>query len=364
MIKPIYLTKYATVTASDWEMVEGTSFPQKVGIIPKTFRGIKTGVMYPPHQVADLVATEELVSYVNATEKKTAFILAAGSGSFAGLRNTLETWNPCNYKVFALTLLQVYAGKMAQRFGKVDLVTTDASACASSLKVLMDAQMLMSCYGFERVVVLSVEDQVSEITQKFFGEARAVISKEQADVGLIPSAFDETNYSFNIAQGAVCAVFESRYSEGAITMLGAYSSAEESENTIGQRPDGEGFYKAASKAIELSGSNQVKIIKTHGTGTKSNNVAEKAAIHKLLGTSGYVATSYKPRIGHTLGPSGLLESCLLFDDIRKTGQVPEILNRTENDPIFLSHSVAAPKGDILSLAAGMGNIYAAAVWRM
>lgn len=360
---PLYLTKYATAVATDWEVSEGTAFPQRVGIIPDLWRTAKLGLAYPTHGIVDSVVTPELVEYVTSTPKKTAFIFAAGNGNFAGLLHKLDNWRPCPYKVYALSIPQIYAGRVAQRFGAVELVTTDSSACASSLKVLMDAQMLVSCYGYERVIVVAAEDQINESTQKFFGEARATITKEQADGGLLASAFDETNYGFNVAQGAVCAVFETEPSEGAVAMLGAYACAEESTNAIGQREDGEGFYKAASGALSLAGGSKIGVVKTHGTGTKSNNTAEKAALFRLLGDTGYIATSYKPRIGHTLGVSGLLESCLLFDSLHATGLVPEIPNRTNEDPVFLSSPSAAPKGDILSLAAGMGNIYAAAVWR-
>ena len=63
-----------------------------------------------------------------------------------------------------------------------------------------------------------------------------------------------------------------------------------------------------------------------------------------------------------MGTSGLLETLLLLDDIRE-GTIPAIENRTDDDPIFLSKSIAKPKGLILSLAAGMGNIYSAAIFK-
>jgi hypothetical protein len=52
---------------------------------------------------------------------------------------------------------------------------------------------------------------------------------------------------------------------------------------------------------------------------------------------------------------------LLLNDIRK-GSVPEIKNRTEVDERFISHPQPAPDGLMLSLAAGMGNIYSAALF--
>ena len=75
-----------------------------------------------------------------------------------------------------------------------------------------------------------------------------------------------------------------------------------------------------------------------------------------------MATSYKQRIGHTMGASGLLETGLLLNDLKR-GIVPKILNRTEHDDVFLSYDASAPnKGAFISLAAGMGNVYSAAIF--
>jgi hypothetical protein len=61
--------------------------------------------------------------------------------------------------------------------------------------------------------------------------------------------------------------------------------------------------------------------------------------------------------------SSLLKDILLLDNV-KNGFVPPILNRTEEDKIFLSESAPFDKdGLVLSLAAGMGNVYSAANFR-
>ena len=130
---------------------------------------------------------------------------------------------------------------------------------------------------------------------------------------------------------------------------------------MGQNPEGIGFCRAAAGAIKRAGvaTEDIGIVKTHGTGTESNNIAERAAL-KSLALDNFVATSFKPSIGHTMGASGLLETLLLLDSI-KIGVIPEIQNRTEPDAVFLSEPCQAPKKYILSLAAGMGNVYAAAI---
>jgi hypothetical protein len=57
-----------------------------------------------------------------------------------------------------------------------------------------------------------------------------------------------------------------------------------------------------------------------------------------------------------------METGLLLDDLKR-GVVPGIVNRTNEDDVFLSHDIPAVDGVFLSLAAGMGNIYSAALFR-
>lgn len=367
----VYLTHYRTASTNNVELFEDVVFPQKVHWFPETYARVKNGLFYVPHRLADMVLDAGLLQHLRENPVgKTAFILAAGNAHFAGIGN-----RPCkdnkltySYKFLPFSLTQVYAGRVAQSLGSVDMVTTDASACASSLKVLMDVQNLIKYYDFDRVVVLTVEDGVSNSVLEFFGDARAVLSQKQEEDGVLPSAFDSTNFGFRIGQGAALAVFESATAvdKQCVTphaeLLGAYSASEMSTNAIGQLESGQGFIKAIEGVLHYSkvDAKEIRVVKTHGTGTKSNNQAEKTALLSTL--KNFVATAYKQRIGHTMGSSGLLETLLLLDDMR-AGFVPEIENRTEDDDIFLSKQTETPGGLILSLAAGMGNIYSAAVFK-
>lgn len=323
-------------------------------------------MVYPPHKLADKVMDANLMAKIRETPCKTAFILAGGNGHFAGMNGKQkDTQLTYDYKMLPLTLTQVYAGRLAQQFNASDLIITDATACASSLKVLMDVQTLMKVYKFHRVIVLSFEDAVSNNVLQFFGEAGASLTeKMEEEFKVIPSAFDSNNFGFYVGQGAVLAVFESEQVANSpkAKLISAYSASEESTNAIGQREDGQGFYKAIQGALEVGDviPREIKIVKTHGTGTASNNKAEKQALTDAL--QHFVATSFKPSIGHTMGASGLLETCLLLDTLKQTGKVPAIKNRTEHDPIFLSEDTEPENGYILSLAAGMGNIYSAAIF--
>lgn len=364
----IGLTDYRTATIDSTVLIDDIPHPQRVHLFEDTYARAHTGLVYPPHKLAEKVLDPELLKDLQGRKGKTAFIFASGNSHLAGMNGKEKKsrlWY--DYKLLPMTLTQVYAGRIAQACGVKDLVSTDASACASSLKVLMEVQALMLLSGFDRVVVLSFEDPISNNVLQFFGDAQASLSlKQEQEHKVIPSAFDSNNFGFYVGQGAVIAVFElARIMEKLphAWLISAYSASENSTNAIGQREDGEGFVKAIEGCLWScrQPAHNITVVKTHGTGTKSNNLAERNALNQVFKDE-YVATSFKPTIGHTMGASGLLETCLLLDALKQTGKVPAIKNRTEADPVFLSEDTEPDSGLILSLAAGMGNIYSAAIF--
>ena len=366
----IYLTHYKTAATDCVGLINDIVYPQKVHWFPETYAKAATGMIYPPHKVAEKALDPAMLKMLREQEVgKTAFILAAGNTHFAGLQQKpYQTDFSYVYKFLPLTLTQVYAGRIAQQCGAQDHVVTDASACASSLKVMMDVYTLIAMYGFARVIVLTVEDGVSNAVLEFFGDSKAVLTADEEAKGIKPSAFDKQNRGFYVGQGAAFAVFDSwatvnKTGDKPYAQLsGAYTAAEASTNAIGQLENGSGFVKAIEGVFDMSKvkAEDVKIVKTHGTGTISNNIAELTALQSTL--KSFVATSYKQRIGHTMGASGLLETLLLLGDMRN-GVIPEIPNRTESDEVFLSEPISPPTGAVLSLAAGMGNVYSAAIFK-
>jgi 3-oxoacyl-(acyl-carrier-protein) synthase len=367
----IALTHYHTACSTETELFDDIRFPQRVHWLPETYHKVHTGMHYPPHKLAHMALDQTTVNLIrDVPSKKTAFLLAGGNAHFAGINNKKsDSRLSYDFKFLPVTLTQVFAGRIGHLLKADDHIAADASACASSLKTMMDVQTLIHMYGFTRVVVLTVEDAVSNLVLDFFGETKACLTLKGEESGKLPSAFDAVNGQFHVGQGAAFAVFESE--EGLAMsgftpkayLLGAYTASERCANAMGQLEDGTGFVRAAEGAIEMAKvkPSDIRIVKTHGTGTESNNKAEGAALTHLL-PDGFVATSLKPTIGHTMGASGLLETALLLDALREN-TVPAIKNRTEDDRVYLSEAVTAPDGLVLSMAAGMGNIYSAAVFK-
>ena len=364
----IYLSKYRTAASYEQVVVDDNPFPQRVYWQPDTYARIKTGMVYPPQAVTEKVVTKDIIDYIKntPTKGKTGFILAAGSQGWAGVRtkgdNRDEGFLHYKYKIPLVTLTYIFGGRMASTLGVTDYCATDASACASSLKVLMEVQNLMTNFGFTRMVVLTLEDQINNSTLEVFGQLDASLLLKYEGENK-PSAFDPVYHGFYLGQGAALAIFETDPPETPeAEFLGAYTAAEDFANPLGQRPDGMGYQKAILGALEVAKlpPSEVKLVKTHGTGTPVNNQAEKTALTTVL--KDFVATSYKQRVGHTLAASGLMETGLLLDDLKR-GVVPGIPNRTNTDDVFLSHDIPAVDGVFLSLAAGMGNTYSAALFK-
>lgn len=369
----IYLTKYNTLSTTNTKVLHDIRFPQRVHWIPELYAKVKTGFSYVPHEAAYKIITKELIDYVknNPVEGKTGFILAAGSQGWAGGKSKDQD-KPSEldytFKLGIVTVTNIFAGRVAAMFEAYDYVTTDASTCATGIKCMMDVQNLINNLGFDRVIMLAQEDPTSKLTLEFFGQSNANILIKDEEAGVIPSAFDSKNGGFIIGQGAAIAIFESERAVNKIgvtpkaELLSAWVSAEQLSNPIGQRPDGQGYQRAITGAIAQAKCKpeDIKIVKTHGTGTPTNNQSEKHALLETL-RGGFIATSYKQHIGHTVAASGLLETGLILDDIKK-GIIPGIKNRTEDDETFISKDTPVPDGLLMSLAAGMGNIYAAAIF--
>ena len=175
----IYMTQCRTTCTTDTTLIDDIPYPQHAHILPDTFRRAKSGLKYPPHVLIESLIDDELRSYVadNPVKGKTGFIFAAGNQGWMGNNGRYDK-NPdakLHYKVKVpfIVLTNIYAGRIASMFGVHDHVSTDASACASSLHVLMNMQTLMDNHGFDRVIVFSGEDSVNNLVLEFFGEAGA-----------------------------------------------------------------------------------------------------------------------------------------------------------------------------------------------
>lgn len=374
----IHLSFQALRYSTEAQPIDDVAFPTSVHWLSHTYRHTRLGLIAPAQHLMDSLVQEAVQANTVCHETpahRQALVMAAGNCIFAGTQHRKHQSGgqlDFSLKHKYVHTTQIHAGKMAQALGATGHISADTSACASSMKALMDAIHLIQLHGFERVAVLAVEDQISVGVLEFFGDMRLCLSREQLQNGVLPSAFDEVNQGFLLGQGAAliwletsAALARRQANASGVRLRSAVTCGEACDNPLGQDPQGSGYVRAMQWALQWAGlqARNIDLIKTHGTGTAVNNVVEAHAIAQVMQAHDFVATAYKPRIGHTLGASGLIESLLAIEDAQQHC-ARGIPHRTRHDARYLSHDVQLRIRHILALSAGMGNVYGAAVWAL
>jgi 3-oxoacyl-[acyl-carrier-protein] synthase II/beta-ketoacyl ACP synthase len=102
---------------------------------------------------------------------------------------------------------------------------------------------------------------------------------------------------------------------------------------VTQDPSGESAARAITRAIELAGlaPGDIDLVTAHAPGTKSGDLAEATALHRVL--DGHVPAVYAPRaaLGHSWGATGAIDALLTVQALRDQ-VVPPTLNLHTVDP--------------------------------
>jgi 3-oxoacyl-(acyl-carrier-protein) synthase len=228
-----------------------------------------------------------------------------------------------------LGMTQIYAGQLANKIGKIDYVSTDSTSCISAHAALYQANNLIKLGELDRVIVVASDNGASEEYMHFFGEnGLSLLAKDEGKL-----------HKFRLGQGANITVLESEKSlnqtgNAPIAKLHDIKVfAENHTNPLGISQSGSGYSTVISRILEnlVDTTPVIDYVKTHSTYSKDNQI-EETIITELLGDVKTV--NYKSRIGHIMGPSTGVEMHL---SIKELG------------------------GTFISLGAGMGNVFSAAL---
>jgi 3-oxoacyl-(acyl-carrier-protein) synthase len=177
----------------------------------------------------------------------------------------------------------------------------------------------------DAVVVVSVDDGTCEDYLSIFGEFG--LSKLVAE-----EAYPKLQ-KFRCGQGCNISVFETGYAswyhehKPLAKVEDMYIGAEVHNTPLGISADGKGYRKVMNRVF----TDKIDFVKTHSTFSADNQIEDKLIKEKF----GDIRTiNYKLRIGHTMGASTAIETAL---------------------------AVQEESGRFLSLGAGMGNVFSAAV---
>ncbi len=258
--------------------------------------------------------------------RKVGLILASGSNCWMGA----TTWIPKTdqypvYKLAPMAVTQVYAGYLASQLGFFDYVATDSVSCISGHSAWNTACTLLQSERLDAIVVISVDNGLSEEYLHVFGEHELSKLAEEEDNPEITK--------FHLGEACNISVFESKAcnrntnNEILAVIKDVHIAAEHHVSPLGISCEGVGYEKVMTRV----NTDNIDFIKTHSTFSKDNDIESKL-IKDIFGDIRTV--NYKLRIGHTMGASTAVETAL---------------------------AVQEESGTFLSLGAGMGNVYSSAV---
>ena len=331
----MYVTHTNSVYSEDITLLDYIPYPQYVHQIGNGGGfTVEQGIKIMPGELIDYVLKGKhgassgtykfIQSLTQLNNYKTGLILAAGNNIWTGYLTTVSrTKQYPSYRVPVMGITQVYAGYIANKIGSFDYISTDSTSCISGHSAWYTAYNMLALKRLDAVVVISVDNGLSEDYLTIFGENR--LTK------LVAEEDDPSITKFRLGQGCNISVFETTPALCGHSILAKitdmYIASESYSSPLGISETGEGY----RKVINMVDTNDINFVKMHSTFSADNKIEEEIIKDKF---GDIKLINYKLRIGHTMGAATAIETALAIQE---------------------------ESGKFLSLGAGMGNVFSSAV---
>ncbi|KYK60121.1 hypothetical protein DCS_01256 [Drechmeria coniospora] len=244
-------------------------------------------------------------------------------------------------------LINMAAGHVAMRHGFQGPNHAATTACTTGAHSIGDASRFVAMGDADVMVAGGSESCIHPLTFAGFGRARSLSTAYNDDPRGSCRPFDAGRCGFVVSEGAaVCVVEELEHAKARGARIYAevrgYGCSGDAYHMTAPREDGNGAYLAMRRALSKANikPSEVDYINAHATGTLVGDVAEAAAIRRLmLGEEGVssesqvTVSSTKGALGHLLGAAGAIEALFSVLAIHE-GIVPATLNLTTPDVGF------------------------------
>jgi 3-oxoacyl-[acyl-carrier-protein] synthase-1 len=249
------------------------------------------------------------------------------------------------------------AGYLVERLGLRGPAVVVSAACASSAKAFAAAARAIEAGLCDAAIVGGVESLC--LTTLYGFHSLELLSAQPCR----PCDADRDGISLGEAAGY--ALLTRDRADSGIALVGFGESAD-AHHLSTPHPDGAGAALAMRAALQRAGlaAEAIDYVNLHGTGTRTNDAAEDAAIRTVLGDA-VPRSSTKGWTGHTLGAAGLAEAVIAMLALRE-GFVPGTLHCSRIDPAIRGNVVlhGGPRrlSNVLSNSFGFGGSNCALVF--
>ncbi|POR32839.1 Polyketide synthase-like protein [Tolypocladium paradoxum] len=282
-------------------------------------------------------------------QEATGVCLGSGIGNLDDIYETSLAHHVAGYKKVSplfvpKILINMAAGHVAMKYGFQGPNHAATTACTTGAHSIGDASRFIALGDADVMVAGGSESCIHPLTFAGFGRARSLSTAYNDDPRGSCRPFDAGRSGFVVSEGAaVCVLEELGHARARGARIYAevrgYGCSGDAHHMTAPREDGNGAYLAMRRALGNARirPQQVDYINAHATGTQVGDVAEAAAIRRLmLGDEGVsseaqvTVSSTKGAVGHLLGAAGAIEALFSILAIHE-GVVPATLNLTQQD---------------------------------
>lgn len=199
--------------------------------------------------------------------------------------------------------------RVASHFGAESRFCVISNACISGVSALIVARRLILSGRYRKVVAAGC-DVLSGFIVSGFASFRS-LSPE------LCRPYDKSRDGLNLGEAAGAILLSDEKCPDAALLTGGAIS-DDANHISGPSRTGDGLYFAMRNAMAEAGvsASDISFLNMHGTATVYNDEMESKAI-ALAGLSDVPVQSLKPYFGHTLGASGIIETVMCAEQLKR-----------------------------------------------
>lgn len=204
------------------------------------------------------------------------------------------------------------AMRIANRFNCANNPIVISNACISGVSAFVVARNILIRKGLRYVFIVGC-DELSEFITSGFASFKSISKKTCRP-------YDATRDGITLGEacGAVILTTDVNYATQPLVRLSGGAVTNDANHISGPSRTGDGLYNAIEAAMKEAtvSSSQIGFVNTHGTATLYNDEMESKAIASS-GLSKTPMNGLKGYIGHTLGASGVIETIICTEELRR-----------------------------------------------
>lgn len=298
-----------------------------------------------------LLSVQDSITQENlGITEKTALIVATTKGNIDALE---ENSNFDKNRAY----LPVLGKSIKDFFGFKKEAIVVSNACVSGILAVAVAKRLIQVGVYDDAVIVA-GDIISKFTLSGFHSFQA-LSEGPC------KPYSKFRNGVSLGEGAASLIISAKAKS--IIKITGEASCNDANHISGPSRTGAGLFKSITAAMHESGlsPNELDYISAHGTATIYNDEMESIALNRsnMLHVP---INSFKGIYGHTLGASGLLETVLGLESMKRN----ELLQSVGFDELGVSKSInvikqfkSATVNNFLKTASGFGGCNTAVIFQ-